>query len=51
MSLYPTTIRDLTGNPSIEAMELADVRGSAGLPDDVCAEMDAAFGYGTRLTS
>ena len=29
-------------------MELADVRGGTGLADDVNAEMDAAFGYGTE---
>ena len=46
MSHYPTTYRDLTGNPSIEAMELADVGGFSGLRDDCNAEMDAAFGYG-----
>jgi len=46
MNSYPTTYRDLTGNAAIEAMELADVRGSFGLPDDCNAEMDAAFGYG-----
>jgi hypothetical protein len=48
MSLYPTTYRDLTGNASVEAMELADAGGGFGLPDDVAAEMDAAFGYGTE---
>ncbi len=46
MNSYSTTIRDLCGNASIEAIELADVRGFYGLPDDVQAEMDAAFGYG-----
>ena len=48
MSPYPTTYRHLTGNASIESMELADVGGGFGLPDDVAAEMDAAFGYGTE---
>jgi hypothetical protein len=48
MSLYPTTYRDLTGNASIEAMELSDAGGGFGLPDDSKAEMDAAFGYGTE---
>ena len=48
MSPYPTTYRHLTGNASIEAMELADVGGGFGLPDDCNAEMEAAFGYGTE---
>ena len=48
MSPYPTTYRDLTGNASIEAMELADTGGGFGLPDDCNAEMAAAFGYGTE---
>jgi hypothetical protein len=48
MSLYPTTFRDLTGNAAIEAMELADVGGGFGLPDDPAAEMETAFGYGTQ---
>ena len=48
MNLHHTTIRDLSGNPSLEALEMSDVGGRTGLPDDVQAEMDAAFGYGTE---
>lgn len=46
------SIRSLTGNPSLEQMDIEDqmradsrVRFSDGLPDDVAAEMAAAFGW------
>jgi hypothetical protein len=44
-----TTIRDLTGNPSIEAIELSDVARGTGMPEDFQSECDAAFGYGAEV--
>ena len=52
MSQYPTTIRDLTGNPALEAFELQDVNArdlnvqdADSFPDDrmTDAEIDALF--------
>ena len=55
MSAY--SIRDLTGNDSLDRAEIdaanrddAMVPFAGGLPDDVAAEMDAAFGYSLPLT-
>jgi len=42
------SLRALIGNPAVEAIEMADVRGGSALADDPAAEMDAAFGYGTE---
>jgi len=51
MSLYPTTYRDLTGNASIEAMELADAGGGFGLPDDPAAELKRPSATAPKPTS
>jgi hypothetical protein len=49
--------RDLCGNPDLEQAEIdatnrddAMIPFAGGIPDDVAAEMDAAFGYGLPLS-
>ena len=46
MNAHHTTIRDLTGNPHLEALELQDANAHDLTPADR-AGLDAAFGYGT----
>lgn len=34
MSVHPTTLRDLTGNPAVETIELRECGGTAGFADE-----------------